>query len=88
MEETEVDLKVPHDPISMMQEIERFRKTGKRERVAVNTKNVLFIMSGAFSDLVPIIQAPPHAPGYRLRSPDRQRPGRSRHPESTSRPRT
>jgi endopeptidase Clp ATP-binding regulatory subunit ClpX len=56
MEETEVDLKVPHDPISMMQEIERFRKTGKRERVAVNTKNVLFIMSGAFSDLVPIIQ--------------------------------
>jgi len=56
MEETEVDLKVPHDPISMMQEIERFRKTGKRERVAVNTKNVLFIMSGAFNDLVPIIQ--------------------------------
>lgn len=56
MEETEVDLKVPHDPIAMMQEIERFRKTGKRERVAVNTKNVLFIMSGAFTDLVPIIQ--------------------------------
>jgi endopeptidase Clp ATP-binding regulatory subunit ClpX len=56
MEETDVDLKVPHDPISMMQEIERFRKTGKREKVAVNTKNILFIMSGAFNDLVPIIQ--------------------------------
>jgi ATP-dependent Clp protease ATP-binding subunit ClpX len=56
MEETEVDLKVPHDPISMMQEIERFRKTGKREKVAVNTKNVLFIMSGAFTELVPIIR--------------------------------
>jgi endopeptidase Clp ATP-binding regulatory subunit ClpX len=56
MEETEVELKVPHDPVSMMQEIERFRKTGKREKVAVNTKNVLFIMSGAFTDLVPIIQ--------------------------------
>jgi endopeptidase Clp ATP-binding regulatory subunit ClpX len=56
MEETDVDLKVPHDPVSMMQEIERFRKTGKRERVAVNTKNVLFIMSGAFTDLVPIVQ--------------------------------
>jgi endopeptidase Clp ATP-binding regulatory subunit ClpX len=56
MEETDVDLKVPHDPISMMQEIERFRKTGKRERVAVNTKNVLFIMSGAFTELIPIIQ--------------------------------
>jgi ATP-dependent Clp protease ATP-binding subunit ClpX len=56
MEETDVDLKVPHDPISMMQEIERFRKTGKREKVSVNTRNVLFIMSGAFTDLVPIIQ--------------------------------
>ncbi len=56
MEETDVELKVPHDPVSMMQEIERFRKTGKRERVSVNTRNVLFIMSGAFGDLTPIIQ--------------------------------
>jgi endopeptidase Clp ATP-binding regulatory subunit ClpX len=56
MEETDVDLKVPHDPISMMQEIEAFRKTGKRERVSVNTRNVLFIMSGAFTDLAPIVQ--------------------------------
>jgi ATP-dependent Clp protease ATP-binding subunit ClpX len=56
MEETDVELKVPHDPVSMMQEIERFRKTGKREKVALNTKNVLFIMSGAFTELVPIIQ--------------------------------
>jgi endopeptidase Clp ATP-binding regulatory subunit ClpX len=56
MEETDVDLKVPHDPIAMMQEIERFRKTGKREKQSINTKNVLFIMSGAFTDMVPIIQ--------------------------------
>ncbi len=56
MEETEVDLKVPHDPISMIQEIERFRKTGKRVSNTVNTKNILFIMSGAFSDLSKIIQ--------------------------------
>lgn len=56
MEETDVDLKVPHDPISMIQEIEKFRKTGKREKQAVNTRNILFIMSGAFTDLVPIIQ--------------------------------
>jgi len=56
MEETEVDLKVPHDPISMMQEIEQFRKTGKREKRSVNTANILFIMSGAFTDLTPIIQ--------------------------------
>jgi endopeptidase Clp ATP-binding regulatory subunit ClpX len=56
MEETEVDLKVPHDPISMIQEIEKFRKTGKREKQSVNTANILFIMSGAFSDLAPITQ--------------------------------
>jgi ATP-dependent Clp protease ATP-binding subunit ClpX len=55
MEETEVDLKVPHDPISMLQEIERFRKTGSREKRSVNTKNILFIMSGAFGDLTEII---------------------------------
>ncbi len=48
MEETDVDLKVPHDPISMIQEIEQFRKTGKREKRSVNTGNILFIMSGAF----------------------------------------
>lgn len=56
MEETEVDLKVPHDPISMFQELERFRKTGKRERTTINTRNILFIMSGAFGDLSDIIQ--------------------------------
>ncbi len=56
MEETDVDLKVPHDPISMLQEIERFRKTGHRDRSTVNTKNVLFIMSGAFSGLDKIIK--------------------------------
>jgi endopeptidase Clp ATP-binding regulatory subunit ClpX len=56
MEETEVDLKVPHDPISMLQEIERFRKTGRRDRSTVNTKNILFIMSGAFSGLDKLIK--------------------------------
>ena len=56
MEETDVDLKVPHDPISMIQEIEQFRKTGKRDKRSVNTGNILFIMSGAFTDLGPIIE--------------------------------
>ena len=56
MEETEVDLKVPHDPISMIQEIEMFRKTGERKKRVVNTKNILFIMSGAFGDLTDIIK--------------------------------
>jgi endopeptidase Clp ATP-binding regulatory subunit ClpX len=56
MEETDVDLKVPHDPISMLQEIDRYRKTGKRDDTTINTKNILFIMSGAFSGLDKIIQ--------------------------------
>jgi len=56
MEETEVDLKVAHDPISMIQEIESYRKTGKRNKRVLNTKNILFIMSGAFVDLPAIIR--------------------------------
>ena len=56
MEETDIDLKVPHDPISMLQEIERYRKTGKRDKRTINTKNILFIMSGAFSNLDKIIK--------------------------------
>lgn len=56
MEETEVDLKVPHDPISQIQAIEQFRRTGKKEKKVVNTKNILFIMSGAFGALTDIIK--------------------------------
>jgi endopeptidase Clp ATP-binding regulatory subunit ClpX len=56
MEETEVDLKVAHDPISQIQAIETFRKTGKKEKRTVNTRNILFIVSGAFNQLEKIIQ--------------------------------
>jgi endopeptidase Clp ATP-binding regulatory subunit ClpX len=56
MEETDVDLKVPHDPISMFEEIERYRKTGKRKKRVVNTKNILFVMSGAFHELTELIK--------------------------------
>ncbi|MDR3567666.1 MAG: AAA family ATPase [Syntrophobacteraceae bacterium] len=56
MEETEIDLKVAHDPVSQMQAIEQYRKTGKREKRTVNTKNILFIMSGAFNGLAEIIR--------------------------------
>lgn len=56
MEETEVDLKVPHDPISQLEAIEHYRKTGKREKRTINTKNILFIMSGAFNGLEEIIK--------------------------------
>ena len=56
MEETEVDLKVPHDPISQIEAIEHYRATGKRQRRLINTRNILFIMSGAFTELEEIIR--------------------------------
>lgn len=56
MEDTDVDLKVPHDPISQIEAIEHFRATGKREKRVVNTKNILFIMSGTFVELEEIIR--------------------------------
>lgn len=56
MEETDVELKVPHDPISQMEAIMEFQKTGKRERKRISTKHILFIMSGSFSGLEDIIK--------------------------------
>jgi endopeptidase Clp ATP-binding regulatory subunit ClpX len=56
MEETEVDLRVPHDPVSQMEALEHYRRTGKRERKTVNTKNILFIVSGAFGGLDDLIK--------------------------------
>jgi ATP-dependent Clp protease ATP-binding subunit ClpX len=56
MEETEVDLKVSHDPVSQIEAIEHYRATGKRQRQMVNTKNILFIMSGAFFELEEIVK--------------------------------
>ncbi|OGP72742.1 MAG: ATPase, partial [Deltaproteobacteria bacterium RBG_13_58_19] len=51
MEETEVDLKVAHDPVSQIQAIEQYRRTGKKEKRILNTRHILFIVSGAFNGL-------------------------------------
>jgi len=56
MEDTDVELKVPHDPMSMLQELERYQRTGKKEKQVVNTANILFIVSGAFGGLPEIIK--------------------------------
>ncbi|MFH2012824.1 MAG: AAA family ATPase [Pseudomonadota bacterium] len=56
LEETDVELKVPHDPISQLEAIEEYRKTGKRKKKTINTKNILFIVSGAFDGLENIIK--------------------------------
>ena len=56
MEETEVELKVPHDPVSQMEALMEFQKTGKKEKKKINTKHILFIMSGAFNGLEEIVK--------------------------------
>ncbi len=56
LEETDVELKVPHDPISQIEAIERYRKSGKREKQVINTRHILFIVSGAFNGLADIVK--------------------------------
>ncbi|MFH1594990.1 MAG: AAA family ATPase [Pseudomonadota bacterium] len=51
MEETEVDLKVAHDPVSQIQAIEHYRRTGKKDKRTLNTRHILFIVSGVFNGL-------------------------------------
>ncbi|MBN1466546.1 AAA family ATPase [candidate division KSB1 bacterium] len=56
MEEGEVDLKVPHDLASQMEAAMQAQRTGKVERKKINTKNILFVTSGAFFGLTDIIR--------------------------------
>jgi len=56
MEESEVDLKTPHDLASQMEAAMEAQRTGKVTRKKINTKNILFVMSGAFTDLADIIR--------------------------------
>ena len=55
MEESEVDLKTPHDLASQMEAAMEAQRTGKVTRKKVNTKNILFVVSGAFNGLDEII---------------------------------
>jgi ATP-dependent Clp protease ATP-binding subunit ClpX len=63
LEETEVELKVPHDPISQMEAVQEFQRTGKREKKKISTKHILFIMSGAFNGLEGIVERRRHQKG-------------------------
>jgi ATP-dependent Clp protease ATP-binding subunit ClpX len=56
MEEAEVDLKTPHDLASQVEAAMEAQRTGKVSRKKINTKNILFIVSGAFSGLDKIIR--------------------------------
>ncbi len=55
MEETEVDLKAPHDLASQMESVMQFQRSGKVEKKRINTRDILFIVSGAFAGLEEII---------------------------------
>ncbi len=63
LEETEVDLRVPHDPVSQLEAIEYYRRTGQRKRRTINTKYILFVVSGAFNGLEEIIKKRLHKQG-------------------------
>ncbi len=56
MEETEVELKPSNDPLSQWEAIEQWRRTGKRQKRTINTRHILFIVSGAFNGLEDIVR--------------------------------
>jgi endopeptidase Clp ATP-binding regulatory subunit ClpX len=56
MEDADVDLKTPHDLASQVEAAMEAQREGKVTRKKINTKNILFIVSGAFSGLEGIIK--------------------------------
>lgn len=56
MEDAEVDLKTPHDLASQVEAAMEAQRTGKVTRRKISTRNILFIVSGAFSGLDKIIK--------------------------------
>ncbi len=72
MEETEVDLKSPHDLSSQMESVMQMQRTGKVEKKKVNTRDILFVVSGAFAGLDDIVNHRLHSGtmGFRPRDED------------------
>ena len=56
MEETEVSLRTPFDLTSQLQAAMEFQAKGKVSRSVINTRHILFIVSGAFNGLAVIIR--------------------------------
>lgn len=56
LEDTEVDLNSTHDIQSQFRMLMNLQKKGEPAKDIVRTKNILFIFSGAFHDLIPIIK--------------------------------
>ncbi len=56
MEETDVPLRTPFDLTSQLQAAMEFQSKGKVSHSTINTKHILFIVSGAFNGLTDIIR--------------------------------
>ncbi|MEI6632702.1 MAG: AAA family ATPase [Chlamydiota bacterium] len=56
MEETEVPLRSPMDMVGQIQAMMEFQKKGKIKKKTINTRHILFIVSGAFEPLAEIVQ--------------------------------
>ena len=56
MEETEVDLRGGNDVASQMRAAMEFQRSGKLEKEVINTRHILFIISGAFTGMEKIIK--------------------------------
>ncbi len=56
MEETEVDLRAGNDVASQMRAAMEFQRQGKVEKEVINTRHILFIISGAFTGIEKIIK--------------------------------
>jgi ATP-dependent Clp protease ATP-binding subunit ClpX len=57
MEETDVPARAPNDVAGQMQAMMDFMQPGrKKQPTVINTKHILFVVSGAFSDLEKLVQ--------------------------------
>src|SRR5438270_5675003 len=56
MEETEVPLRSPNDIQSQLQAAFEYQRKGKVKRETINTKHILFIVSGAFDGMLEIVR--------------------------------
>ena len=56
MEDTEVDLRSGNDMASQMRAAMEFQKSGKVDKEVINTRHILFIISGAFTGIEKIIK--------------------------------
>lgn len=72
MEETDVDLRSGHDPASQMQAFLDMQQKGKVEKQIVNTKHILFIVSGAFTGIEKIIAKRLNSTAIGFNSPKQQ----------------